>query len=134
LNAVAAPVVIVEGWDVSLFESVAEAESYLEPVDVSDGVYFGFDAEGRLSRIETDGVRVRIRTAEKEPIHVEELEDLLRGFLERVEKLVGSDCDLRCPVAACAVYTMREPESFRAVLALFFEDLLRTLIGQRLRR
>ncbi|HEV8044371.1 MAG TPA: hypothetical protein VGP38_04265, partial [Rubrobacter sp.] len=97
MNAVAAPVVIVEGWDVSLFESVAEAESYLEPVDVSDGVYFGFGAEGRLSRIETDGVRVRIRTAEKEPIHVEELEDLLRGFLERVEKLVGSDCDLRCP-------------------------------------
>lgn len=85
-------------------------------------------------RIETDGVRVRIRIAEEEPIYLGELEDLMRGFLEQVEKPIGADCDLRCPVAACAVYTMREPESFRAVLALFFEDLLRTLIGQRLRR
>ncbi len=62
-------------------------------------------------RIETDGVWVRIRTVEEEPVYVVELEDLLRGSLEQVERLVGSDCDLRYLVAACEVYGIRERTS-----------------------
>ncbi len=58
----------------------------------------------------------------------------MRGFLERVDELVEPDCDLPCLMAACEKYTVREPESFRAVLALFFDDLVRTLLGRRLRR
>ncbi len=58
----------------------------------------------------------------------------MRGFLERVDELMEPNCDLPYLIAACEKYTVREPESFRAVLALFFDDLARTLLGRRLRR
>lgn len=109
--------------------SPSRRPSPLKPIDV----YRGYDVESRLLGIETDDVRVRIHTVEEEPVHVEELEDLLGGFLEQVERAVGSDCDLSCLVAACERYTVREPEISWVVLALYFKDLLRNLSGQRLR-
>ena len=62
-------------------------------------------------RIETDGVRVRIRNVEEKPVYVAELEELLRGFLEQVERLVGLECDLRYVAAACEVRDIRERTS-----------------------
>ncbi len=41
------------------FYSVVEAGSYPEPVDVSEGIYRNYDAEGRLLRIEAEGGSVR---------------------------------------------------------------------------
>lgn len=41
------PIVLVDGHDVMMFASVADAERFLEPWAVEDGSAEGFDAQGR---------------------------------------------------------------------------------------
>ena len=82
-------------------------------------------------RVETYGIRISMRAAEEKSTHDGELEDLLGDFLERVDALVEPDCDLRRLVAACKLHAFREPGGFRDVLALLFDDLVRTLLGRR---
>jgi hypothetical protein len=47
------PIVIYENWDISIHVSPAQAESFLEPVDVRDGIYVGYDSEGYLLDLST---------------------------------------------------------------------------------
>ena len=82
-------------------------------------------------RMETEDTWVGIGVAEDEPVNSGEVEDLLRGLLERVDKPVDSDCGLPCLVVTCKVHILREPGGFRAVLKLFFDDLFCTLSGRR---
>lgn len=43
------PPIIADNYgDVLVFESLAKAESYLEPIDIRNGEYTVFDSEGRL--------------------------------------------------------------------------------------
>lgn len=134
MNLIEPPIIVGEYWDVTLFVSVAEAESYLEPWDVTDETFRCYDAEGRLLEIEPDGSGVRIRAAEESPGHAGELEDLLRGFLERVGESVDPGCDLSCLVAACDRHRVEMPGSFRTVLFGLFNDLWRSVRGRELRR
>jgi len=46
------PISVNEHGDVSVFASVEEAESYMEPIDVERGEYVVTDADGR--RLEVD--------------------------------------------------------------------------------
>jgi hypothetical protein len=69
--------IIAEGHDVGFFETKEEAESYYEAIDVEAGIYVGYDASGRLLRIEPKGQSARITLAEDTPGHVEELRALL---------------------------------------------------------
>jgi hypothetical protein len=41
------PISINENGDVSIFETVEEAEAYMEPMDVERGEYTVLDADGR---------------------------------------------------------------------------------------
>lgn len=77
-----------------------------------------------------------IRAAEEAPDHARELGVVLRAFLRRVGEPAEADagCDLPCLVAACDGYKVQTPESFRAVLFEFFDDLARAARGQRPRR
>lgn len=74
------------------FKSLKNAEGYLEPIDVTNGEYVGYDSEGRLLDIRVVPVPVRlffgllgwdedervvISCAEQEPTHGEELSHLL---------------------------------------------------------
>jgi hypothetical protein len=47
-TAVKPPIIIAEDWDVSIHPDTKHAESFLEPVDVKDGIYTGFDSDGYL--------------------------------------------------------------------------------------
>lgn len=134
MSCIDSPIIVAEGRDVALFVSVAEAESYLEPIDAADGIYRGYDAEGRLLKVEPDGSGVRVRAAEGSPGHVGELGDLLRGFLERVGEPVDPGCDLWGLVAACDEYGVETPANFRAVLFGSLDDLRRSVCGRELRR
>lgn len=89
------PIIVNENGDLSFFASIKGAENYLEPIDVRNGEYVGYDSEGRLLSFSTNiesrpgllgiGSRnveaVKITEAESEPKHQEELLDALKRFL-----------------------------------------------------
>jgi hypothetical protein len=91
------PPIFVQSDDLHAFNSVAEAEAYLEPADVrpDDRAY---DSQGRLLRVKVRGegrsgavaveegdARVVLERVEEGPGHAGELRTLLVGWLARVE-------------------------------------------------
>ena len=46
------PIIICELMDIDVFETVESAELCLEPIDVLNGEYVGYDADGRLLSME----------------------------------------------------------------------------------
>lgn len=42
------PIVITEDWDISIHPTPLHAESFLEIVDIKDGIYVGYDRNGNL--------------------------------------------------------------------------------------
>jgi hypothetical protein len=105
------PIIINEHGSVFLFQSVEDAEMYLEAVDVENNEYVAYDSEGRLLRlVPKPPHEVIIRSAEQEPGHSDELHATLFKFLlyegapadrlrqaslrELVEKASGYEIDL----------------------------------------
>lgn len=99
---IAPPLFIWADADLDVFDSVHEAQTWLEPVDVSEHTR-GFDAEGRLLTVSVVGqvklsrvwylpwlhsidqhkASVRIELAEEQPTHGEELRRALIAVLTR---------------------------------------------------
>lgn len=48
------PIFVSENGDTQIFETVAEAEAYMEPVDVENGEYLVCDADGRRLKVEVE--------------------------------------------------------------------------------
>jgi hypothetical protein len=71
-----------------VFETPAEAESYMEPVDVRNGEYRVFDSEGRLlmPQVDSKGRRERttLKSAELVPTHEEEVRSILLRVLAKL--------------------------------------------------
>ena len=91
------------GFDMGVFVSIQEAQLQLEVIDVDNDEYVGYDAEGRLLRIETERDKVMISLAEDEPSHSRELEVAIRDYLKAVNEPLGSDpiCSLASLVTVC---------------------------------
>jgi hypothetical protein len=83
--------------DVRFFESLQEAENYVEAIDVVNNEYVGYDSEGRILSLAvkpgSTGIlgqlgirrnRVAITIDEQRPSHADELRTLLVSFLRRV--------------------------------------------------
>lgn len=77
--------IISENGDLHFYERKEDAEAYMEPIDVENGEYVGYDAEGRLLKIESARQKTRISLAEEEPSHVAELQMQLMGFASRAK-------------------------------------------------
>jgi len=97
------PVFIVEGNDLSVYSTLERAQNQLEPHDVLNLVYEGYDAEGRLLSLKVDKRRVVISLAEENPTHAKTLENAIRNYLRATNNPLGDDesCDLNCLVTAC---------------------------------
>lgn len=76
---------ITEAGPLYFFQTVGDAEQYLEPIDVVNEEYFAFDSEGRLLRltVDDDQARVQISEAGAEPSHEAVLLKLLIDFFLR---------------------------------------------------
>jgi hypothetical protein len=83
--------VIADDLDLSFFATKEAAESYMEAIDVSNGVYVGYDSEGRILNIRPKGQNSEIEVAEESPSHTEELCTLLSRWLDAI----GKPADLR---------------------------------------
>jgi hypothetical protein len=97
------PIFILEELDVAVFDSMEDAERFLEPWQIKKGGGRIFDADGRLIRAEVSGYRVVLTLAEERPSHAHELEDVLRRYLKAIGDIAAdsSKCDLPCLVDAC---------------------------------
>jgi hypothetical protein len=75
------PIIVDENGPVYIFETLKDAELYLEPIDVSNNRYVAYDSEGRLLRLRPTEPRVTIESAESIPTHSSELRAALIGYL-----------------------------------------------------
>lgn len=78
------PIVIIEGRDIRVYQSIAEASLELEAIDVIDGVYQAFDANGRRLRLVTNGILVSIEVPQDSPLEPVELVTQLRRYIQEV--------------------------------------------------
>jgi hypothetical protein len=84
------PVFVVDGEDVSVYDSLEDAMGALEGVDVEDGLYAVYDADGRRIALKGVGVKrsrfivevglVQVESIEAEPTGADELGQLLLRF------------------------------------------------------
>jgi hypothetical protein len=96
--------IVAEGpYALTFFARFEDAERHLEANDVEDGIYRGFDREGRLLSLTASGNDVQISLAEQEPTHADELRRLVKGVLSRVGRPASSD-DLSELLAQCEDY------------------------------
>jgi hypothetical protein len=90
------PIIIDNHGDLLVFESVEEAQGYLEPMDVKNLEYEAFDSEGRLLNVKVieshegwkasklfgyTSEQVVLESVESLPQHVDELRKKLISFL-----------------------------------------------------
>lgn len=114
------PIVAAEGMDIKLYESLGDAELDLEVVDVEDGVFTLFDAEGRKLRALAMGSRVIIKAEEDTPGHKSELEDLLRAFLLSIGRATAPSEDLGTLLDRCRQFSFHPPRSWWSAIKDFF--------------
>jgi hypothetical protein len=98
MNLIKPPIVIVDrrGNDINIHASIEDAQLHLEAIDVKNNEYTAYDSEGRLLALDvvidktsilfgffqTSVERVRIRQAEDDPFHADELRTALFRFLK----------------------------------------------------
>lgn len=90
------PIIVNDHGDVSIFQSIEDAERYLESPDVLENRYAAYDSEGRLLTLKAPkpetskflGIqlisvdKVAISSDESQPQHSEVLKDVLRKLLK----------------------------------------------------
>jgi hypothetical protein len=82
MQSIKKPVIVAEGLDILFYDDIEDAEKHLEPIDVDNGIYVAYDADGRLLKIQNDDNKISISIFEQNPTHRKSLEDLLRKFLD----------------------------------------------------
>ena len=102
------PLIIAEDSNnLYFFDSLNAAHAWIEPIDVENGEYTGYDAEGRKLRLHITGVTRTIRRflgipflgygmagggdftielGEDTPEHAHELESLLKKYLSAIQR------------------------------------------------
>jgi len=110
----APPVFIDDHSDVSVFLSVPEAATWIEPIDVQNHEYSGYDSLGRLLNLTTDGRSVRISLDEQSPTHADRLHATLQSFLRDVGDPVSDDTSYDLP-RLVAHFTRYAPKPQRSL-------------------
>lgn len=98
------PLLIAEGLDLHLYDSVQDAALDLEAIDVQDGIYAGYDSEGRALRLTVRDEKVEISAAEASPGHQRQLAELLRAALAAVGRPADPGADLPELVTAARIF------------------------------
>lgn len=77
--------VLDRSGDITFFKTVTKAERYIEPIDVENGEYFAFDAQGRLLSLSVVGNAVVI--TDRNPVENchDILEKIMTEYLSRLD-------------------------------------------------
>lgn len=76
------PIIVSEGGDTDIFETIEAAERYLEPYDIE--ILTAYDSQGRLLTLLPTSPRITIESAELTPSHARNLRQVLLRFLKDV--------------------------------------------------
>ena len=81
------PIIVNERGDVSLYETLREAEVALEAIDVENNEYVIFDSEGLTIEpsIAEDRIHVTLHDTSPKQYQREQLQEVLRRFLAQLE-------------------------------------------------
>jgi hypothetical protein len=101
------PVIVAEGLDLKLYDSVRDAALDLEAIDVQDGIYVGYDSEGRELLLAVRDDRIEISAAEASPGHRRQLTELLRAALAAVGRPISTDAKLPELIEAARIFRFR---------------------------
>lgn len=101
------PVIIAEGLDLKLYDSVHDAALDLEAIDVQDGIYVGYDSEGRELLLTVREEKVEILAAEASPGHRRQLAELLRAALAAIGRPIQADAALEDLAEAARIFRFR---------------------------
>ncbi len=81
------PIIISEPGVIYVFDSVDRAIGFIEPPDVFDNLYIGYDSEGRLLNLKAVSRDyknpIMIEPTEDIPTHQTELRNLIVDYLKR---------------------------------------------------
>jgi hypothetical protein len=87
------PVIVAEGHDVELFDTVADAVQCIEPIDASDGIYEVYDGLGRrcVLRVAPPPARKRdLLSPHRFTVSIE-LAETVPSQLDRVKKMLEDE-------------------------------------------
>ncbi|HYQ82430.1 MAG TPA: hypothetical protein VEP28_00170 [Rubrobacter sp.] len=114
------PVIVAEGLDLKLYDSVRDAELDLEPVDVQAGCYVGYDSEGHELLFAVQEGRVEISAAESSPGHRRKLAELLRTALASAGRPIEAGAGLEDLIEAARIFRFEPPRSAGEVMRGLF--------------
>lgn len=107
------PLVIGEPNDWDIYDSLDAVQKQLEPIDVLEGVYIGYDREGRLLRlIANDNFHrspISVEYAEATPTHQAEMQAYLIRFFESIGASSSRLSQVTLPEL---IEGLRHPQSF----------------------
>ena len=70
--------------DIAIFKTIADAEKYLEPIDVLNNEYAAFTLDGQILELDVIGDRVRIRHTRDHGDHCDQIRSLLEAYADAV--------------------------------------------------
>lgn len=112
------------------FANLNEAEDYLEPIDVENREYVGYDREGRRLDISVDGGRVRLQMRDEDQVRSQELAELVRDFLTRCSVDVTQNDNLEQLLSRAEQFQFKPPSGPLAILGELLTDVVRGLTGR----
>jgi hypothetical protein len=101
------PIIVAEGWDLSFYSTIHDAEISIEAVDAQNAVYDVWDSEGRKLEVVANPPSAQIRSGSGEP-RPKELVSLLQGHLSALgDKSEARSEDLSLLLAKCVALHRR---------------------------
>ena len=121
------PIFIYEPIDMSIYNSVEDAEKDLEAIDVLENTYRSYDACGRHLKLEVitedEYQIVKVKLAEIEPTHINELKADLNEYLIATGDIETNESELSTLIELSKKHISIIPETGGQVLKSFFSDM-----------
>lgn len=81
-----APIIVDEHGDTMIFESVSDAATYLEAIDVKNGEYTAFDSQGTVLSLRVDPINENIIITDSAAKQPDTLRELLSTYLQLMDE------------------------------------------------
>ena len=126
------PIFIIEPGSLYVYKSQDDAELDLEPIDVQNCLYSGYDATGRLLKINVINNKTKISIDESEIYNPNTLELILRDHLNDIGIDVGTirNGKLDELIEEAQVFQVNFCASGWEMIKIFFMDIFKEIFSK----